>query len=80
MGAAWSGPPYDFANSILIQVRRPALIGCNGKILMKLRLYLPQFQEFPDSCTKLDHAMFESGVEHLNYERRGVLEQATKMR
>lgn len=31
----------NFAIALLIQVQGPALIGFKGKILMKLRLYLP---------------------------------------
>lgn len=49
----------NFANEVLIQVETPVLIGCKGNILMKLRLYPPLFPNFPDSCTKLDHAMSE---------------------
>ncbi len=49
-----------FSNEVLIQVETPVLIGCKGKILMKLRLYPPLFPNFPDSCTKLDHTMSES--------------------
>ena len=50
----------NFANEVLIQVETPVLIGCKGKILMKLRLYPPLFPNFPDSCTKLGYTVFES--------------------